>query len=372
MEEPPKDLSKWQKFKKRVVTHFKEDHLWFSVFLRDVDSNFTSMERVTVLACIVYGTMACNAMFFGTNGALGMLVAAVLSSYLILPVSWGFVMLFERSGLKAKLETRELLMSTVNKHVDEETGGISGYGGGAAAVAAKNKNTSATTSMEEETDSLPAVTSTRTGDSGSSSLSPRGTRPIRIGDSAAMDKPTLAQTYSSSRPTPITTVGGIEMVAPNSPSVISNPASPAPLLKNNNYGDDNDSAAINVSKDEEGGTSSMYKQEGENTDKEEKNKKTCFLPVWGKKVAWSLCLIWCLGMVFMCILYGLKFDIESEGDTTESLTRTAMPISGVWVVACMYSSFLDIFINEPIGIIAQTLVSTFITSNASSFICNLF
>ncbi len=94
-------------------TKFFDDHVWFSVFVRPLKSNFTRAQRLTCCLMFLYLMMVANAMWYKDSASdtpelftihIGpivitytMVYVSIASSLILLPVTMATVEIFKRS-----------------------------------------------------------------------------------------------------------------------------------------------------------------------------------------------------------------------------------------------------------------------------------
>jgi large repetitive protein len=110
----------------------------------------------------------------------------------------------------------------------------------------------------------------------------------------------------------------------------------------------------------------------------------------GKRFAWTIWAIWCLGAVFLTLVYGLRFSLEQSeldvSNTTQSISSDGtitiqeeegeplglfgislsflgvMDVAQKWMFSVVVSAILDVFANRPLLIVIKALLITLLES----------
>lgn len=110
------------------------------------------------------------------------------------------------------------------------------------------------------------------------------------------------------------------------------------------------------------------------TEKDKPKKKGCLdfrLPLWVRYIGYLLVIVYIFGSSFVILVYGMKFDLMNEADPAQQTINpeTGKPdsvpdrSSGValtWITASVISTLMDVFVNQPLGVVCATLFHVFI------------
>lgn len=111
-----------QLFTARTLKGLADGHLWFSIFSRPPNSNFTRIQRLSCCLCLLCCTMITSAMFYNMGGEgapspyavhigslvidLKQFVIGLQSSILIIPVNVALVQIFRNLRPKVRKEKK--------------------------------------------------------------------------------------------------------------------------------------------------------------------------------------------------------------------------------------------------------------------------
>lgn len=94
-----------------------------------------------------------------------------------------------------------------------------------------------------------------------------------------------------------------------------------------------------------------------------KNRR-CRLPAYCRTFGHVCITLYILGCAFAVLLYGLRFDDESD-DPNENEDNVAL----TWLLSSILTTALDAFLNQPVGIVATSLISIFVTPHLADWAC---
>lgn len=73
-------------------------------------------------------------------------------------------------------------------------------------------------------------------------------------------------------------------------------------------------------------------------------------------LTWIFVALYCLGMIFLCLIFGMQFDLNGKGGN----------VSSRWLTGCFTSTALDVFVSAPLNACFALILMIYFSREAIS------